>query len=395
MPPKRKSSDTAIGYSLYQLPSLSASKRRLVAEDSPEYALMTKTSTNMSNRSTNNLTSPSLENITTRFDSLNAPFPNSTLTTPITPEPSHIIVPPPPQPPVERPKTYLILGASRGIGLEFARQLLEQHNQVIAVVRDPNTASQLWQVTGNLMSRPGSCIIEQCDIGDRSQIELFMSRMQIFVERGGHIDTVIVNAGILQYDQGLGALQVEFDVLEQHLRVNCIGNIVLARRLLLLNELPSIRQRRERSIIDDDTANSADEVVGTQVIFISSDSASMADFREYEDGFATYGASKVALNMMTRHMAAELRKRASRKEEAARKDWQSQDAISPWEKEVCVLAMHPGEVSTDMANIQVDWDVEGVISPEESVRAMLKVIDHKGSDQSGTFWRWDGTQHPW
>lgn len=340
------------------------------------------------------MTSPSLENITTQLDGLGAPNAYSTTTTPITPEVSHTIVPPPPQLPAtyDRPRTYLIIGASRGIGLEFAKQLLQQQYQVIAVVRDPSTASLLWQVTGNLMSRPGSCIIEQCDVADKAQIEQFISRMRLFVERGGRIDTIIVNAGILQYDQGLGALQVEFDVLERHFRVNCIGNVVLARKLLMLNELPSISQRREQSLVDDASAN---EVIGKQVMFISSDSGSMADFREYEDGFAAYGATKVALNMMIRHMTTELRRRTSKKEEEARKDWQASDTLVPWEKEVCVLAMHPGEVSTDMANIQIDWDVEGVISPEESVRDMLKVIETKGSEQSGTFWRWDGTQHQW
>ncbi len=44
----------------------------------------------------------------------------------------------------------------------------------------------------------------------------------------------------------------------------------------------------------------------------------------------------------------------------------------------------------DMANIDVDWEVEGIISPEESVTKMLKVISEKGKDDSGTFWCWDG-----
>ncbi|KAK4991303.1 hypothetical protein LTR50_001887 [Elasticomyces elasticus] len=72
-----------------------------------------------------------------------------------------------------------------------------------------------------------------------------------------------------------------------------------------------------------------------------------------EDGFAAYAASKAALNQMLRHMAAELK----------RKD---DDTI--------IIAMHPGEVSTDMANIEVGWEVEGIITAQESVSAMIKVI---------------------
>ena len=47
-------------------------------------------------------------------------------------------------------------------------------------------------------------------------------------------------------------------------------------------------------------------------------------------------------------------------------------------------------VLSDMANIDVDWDVDGVISPEESVTKMLSVIAKKGKEDSGTFWCWDG-----
>lgn len=43
-----------------------------------------------------------------------------------------------------------------------------------------------------------------------------------------------------------------------------------------------------------------------------------------------------------------------------------------------------------MANIEVDWEVEGIIDPEESVTKMLKVIAEKDATQSGTFWCWDG-----
>ena len=43
-----------------------------------------------------------------------------------------------------------------------------------------------------------------------------------------------------------------------------------------------------------------------------------------------------------------------------------------------------------MADIEVDWEVEGIISPKESIQGMLKVIESKASKDSGTFWCWDG-----
>lgn len=80
-----------------------------------------------------------------------------------------------------------------------------------------------------------------------------------------------------------------------------------------------------------------------------------------------------------------------------------------------VLAIHPGEVSTDMAaNVSLDWDVEGIISPRESIACMLRVIAEKGrdgvdeggrysarmagevlEDGAATFWTWEGRRYPW
>jgi hypothetical protein len=58
--------------------------------------------------------------------------------------------------------------------------------------------------------------------------------------------------------------------------------------------------------------------------------------------------------------------------------------------------VHPGEVMTDMAaNVEVEWEVEGIISVEESVSKMLPVIESKLPKDTGTFWTWDGREHPW
>src|SRR3954447_23538888 len=43
-----------------------------------------------------------------------------------------------------------------------------------------------------------------------------------------------------------------------------------------------------------------------------------------------------------------------------------------------------------MGDIEVDWEVKGLISAPESVSGMLKVIAEKGKNDTGTFWCWDG-----
>ena len=43
-----------------------------------------------------------------------------------------------------------------------------------------------------------------------------------------------------------------------------------------------------------------------------------------------------------------------------------------------------------MANIDLDWEIEGLLTPQESVSAMLKVLDARRPEDTGTFWTWEG-----
>lgn len=73
-----------------------------------------------------------------------------------------------------------------------------------------------------------------------------------------------------------------------------------------------------------------------------------------------------------------------------------------------ILAMHPGEVATwvghfpsitqfscnhgrsDGAGASLGSEVDGIISTEQSVSAMLQVISTKTLKDTGTFWTWEG-----
>lgn len=67
--------------------------------------------------------------------------------------------------------TWLILGASRGIGLEFVRQLLARDERIIATVREPRAehASGLWGQAG---SDHGRCQMYTCDVLSEQSIEV-------------------------------------------------------------------------------------------------------------------------------------------------------------------------------------------------------------------------------
>jgi len=43
-----------------------------------------------------------------------------------------------------------------------------------------------------------------------------------------------------------------------------------------------------------------------------------------------------------------------------------------------------------MSNIEIPWEIEGVMTPEESVSSMIPVIETRGLQHSGTFWTWEG-----
>lgn len=64
------------------------------------------------------------------------------------------------------PATWIVVGATRGIGLEIVRQLLHRGERVIATVRNTSKASQLWALSaGAAAPRLGSwCRLLECDV---------------------------------------------------------------------------------------------------------------------------------------------------------------------------------------------------------------------------------------
>lgn len=109
------------------------------------------------------------------------------------------------------PQTWLIVGASRGIGLEFVSQLLAQGHVVIATARAPSTAppvhavgsgSDLYSLTGTRNGR--NLTILECDVSDEDSIKRFGEQTRRLGRRGavlerGVIDVVVLNAGVLVY----------------------------------------------------------------------------------------------------------------------------------------------------------------------------------------------------
>ena len=83
-------------------------------------------------------------------------------------------------------------------------------------------------------------------------------------------------------------------------------------------------------------------------------------------GNYTYMASKAALNMMTRCIAAELR-----------------------DDNIIVVSMHPGFLQTDMGGPEAPMRVE------ETIPSLVQQIERLSMEDSGRFVNWDGGEIPW
>ncbi|GAB5353331.1 hypothetical protein AAMO2058_000027900 [Amorphochlora amoebiformis] len=83
----------------------------------------------------------------------------------------------------------MIQGASRGIGLEMTRQLLEKGYKVLATCRSPASASNLQSLSEKF---PGSLVVSRLDVKDSQSISDSAARVE--EEFGGVLDVLINSA---------------------------------------------------------------------------------------------------------------------------------------------------------------------------------------------------------
>jgi len=177
--------------------------------------------------------------------------------------------------------------------------------------------------------------VETLDVADTKSVLAFGRSLA-----GQPIDVLINNAGIGGSGPGIERLPLED--LETHFRVNAIGPFSLTRALL-----PNLRAARRRTVVN-----------------LSSGLGSISGSKD--GGWYAYRASKAALNQLTRTMAAEL----------------------AGESFICI-SISPGWVQTDMGG------PGATLSPEQSVAAMLKVIDRLRPADTSRFLDHRGRDVPW
>lgn len=231
------------------------------------------------------------------------------------------------------PMRYAITGASRGLGLEFVRQLLNRGDSIDAGVRSPAEANQLQ---GLARETGGRLKIHALDISNEKSVDAFAAA----VGQGEPLDVLINNAGVYGKDGKLTGL--DYTSLADTFAVNTLGPLRLTAALL-----PALRRGAAR-----------------RIIHITSQMGSIG--QNGQGGSYGYRISKAAMNMAMRNMHLEL---------------QGEGFVT--------VSMHPGWVQTDMGGPQAP------LRPEESVRGMINVIDRLKAEDGGRFFSYDGQELPW
>lgn len=165
-------------------------------------------------------------------------------------------------------KVWLITGASRGIGLEIAREALRAGDAVVATARNPgNAAAALTGHGHRLLTLP-------LDVTDQHQAQ---QAADTAADRFGHIDVLVNNAG-----RGLFGAVEESTVPEAQdvFATNVFGALGVIRAVL-----PGMRRRRSGHLLA---------------------ISSMGGFSAGA-GFGVYAASKSALEALHEALHEELR----------------------------------------------------------------------------------------
>ncbi|WP_044193339.1 SDR family oxidoreductase [Hyalangium minutum] len=234
---------------------------------------------------------------------------------------------------------YAISGASRGIGLEFVRQLLARGDTVEAGARVPSEARQL----ASLAREAGARLrIHSLDITDTDSVKAFASRVG-----EAPVDVLINNAGIGGKWHPL--VDMDFEDMSQVMETNAVGPIRLSSALI-----PFVLKGNTRKIVH-----------------LTTHMASLADNTPagvygIAGGAYAYRMSKAALNAGMRTMAVDFR-----------------------EQGLITAVLSPGWVQTDMGGKMAPTRVE------DSVQGMLRVIDELTLVNSGRFFDYQGKELPW
>ncbi|CAA7260849.1 unnamed protein product [Cyclocybe aegerita] len=250
-------------------------------------------------------------------------------------------------------KVYLITGANRGIGLGLVNELVTRHKDVFvyAGVRDPTKATALQETSTKF---PGKVEIVKLVSADEQTNKDVAKTIQ---EKHGYVDVVIANAAVSQPNGAVGVIPI--DAFRKHIEVNATGAVVLFQAVL-----PLLKASKSTP----------------KFVPITSGGGSLTAYIDQQYEIVAYGASKAALNFITRRIHFE-------------NDW------------LVAFPLSPGVVRTDMAYHASELDTTGEIaklldqasvSVEDASAMLVNIIDNATREkEGGEFVNVDGGRIPW
>ena len=237
--------------------------------------------------------------------------------------------------------TVCVTGSNRGIGLQLAKELLENDNTVITTARDVSKAKDLLELQKKYGE--GKVKITELDVGNENSIKAWASQLALEKIK---FDVVINNAGIIGTEPGYK--KWTWDLVDQNemmevFKVNSVGPLLVSQQLLkhkILNRPALIANVTSKVGSVDDNGSGK--------------------------GYA-YRASKAALNIINKSMSIDLKE----------------------EFDVTCMLLHPGWVQTDMT------EKRGLIETPECAKGLIKAMEGKYGSLNGRWYDYKGDEIPW
>ena len=245
----------------------------------------------------------------------------------------------------------LVQGASRGIGLEFVRQLLAQPDvgRVFAGCRAPDQADELAALAvgeARLQIVPLEVTDEASIARAATAVAGSTDRLHLIVNCAG-----VLHGGAASLAPEKRVAEVRPEALAASFAVNAFGPLLVARHF------ERLLAHRERAVFAS----------------ISARVGSIGDNRL--GGWYAYRGAKAAQNMFTKTLAIE---------------WARS------RRNVVCVGLHPGTTDTSLSRpFQANVPPDRLFSPERSVRHLLEVIDRLTPADTGRLYAWDGSEIPW
>jgi NAD(P)-dependent dehydrogenase (short-subunit alcohol dehydrogenase family) len=222
----------------------------------------------------------------------------------------------------DMPKTTLITGANRGIGLAMARLATKRGDRVLAAARRPGAALAL----ADLARRNRNVSVLNLDVTDPEEMAAAAAAIE-----DAPIDLLICNAGQYVARGGFDDPEYTYDAWHTMMMTNVAGIFFTVRAFL-----PRLARAAE-----------------PKIAIVSS---IMASSERAPGGSYIYRASKAAATNLARNLAIDLK-----------------------EQGVAVGAYHPGWVRTDMGGPSAAIDVE------ESAKGLMQRFDALTLATTGVF----------